>query len=114
VKLNWVSTFSGEDQGERVKFQGHANFFGETEQFFRYSTNRHFGETYLISIGNHRWSFFLTYYSLFRIFSSSQSEFLSLTDGDGVAQDVINTYNYNLKTAYLRDIKSPLLDDRKI
>ena len=56
----------------------------------------------------------MTYYSLFRIFSSSQSEFLSLTDGDGVAQDIINTYNYNLKTAYLRDIKSPSLDDRKI
>jgi hypothetical protein len=69
---------------------------------------------HLLSIGNHRWSFFLTYYSLFRIFSSSQSEFLSLTDGDGVAQDVISTYNYNLKTAYLRDIKSPLFNDRKI
>ena len=33
---------------------------------------------------------------------------------DGVAQDVSNSYNYNSKTSYLRDIQFPDLDDTKI
>ena len=33
---------------------------------------------------------------------------------DGVAQDVSNTYNYNSKINYLRDIQFPDLDDTKI
>jgi hypothetical protein len=35
-------------------------------------------------------------------------------DADGVALDIKNTYNYNPKFSYLRDIKSPNLDDTKI
>ena len=46
--------------------------------FFLKSTTHHLSETYLLSVGNHRWSFFLTYYSLFRIFNSSQSKFSSI------------------------------------
>lgn len=35
-------------------------------------------------------------------------------DADGVALDIKNTYNYNPKFSYLRDIKTPKLDDTKI
>lgn len=35
-------------------------------------------------------------------------------DADGVALDIKNAYNYNPKFSYLRDIKSPELDDTKI
>lgn len=35
-------------------------------------------------------------------------------NADGVVLDIINAYNYNPKTSYLRDIKSAPLDDTKI
>ncbi len=35
-------------------------------------------------------------------------------DADGVALDIKNAYNYNPKFSYLRDIKSPKIDDTKI
>lgn len=35
-------------------------------------------------------------------------------DADGVALDVKNTYNYNPKFSYLRDVKTPLPDETKI
>lgn len=35
-------------------------------------------------------------------------------DADGVALDIKNAYNYNPKFSYLKDIKSPELDDTKI
>jgi hypothetical protein len=35
-------------------------------------------------------------------------------DADGVALDIKNAYNYNPKFSYLRDIKSPMLDDTEI
>lgn len=35
-------------------------------------------------------------------------------NSDGVAQDVINSYNYNSKTSYLRDMRFPPPDDTKI
>jgi len=35
-------------------------------------------------------------------------------NAEGVAQDVINAYNYNAKTYYLRDMEFPVPDDTKI
>jgi len=35
-------------------------------------------------------------------------------DADGVALDIKNAYNYNPKFSYLRDVRSPQLDDTKI